>query len=327
MVKKVLVVVLAVVALVLTADVVYIGSMLFSQNTQQPPSVPYDANGSVSLYNPYNQAQLSQTDNTTLGSPYNPDSIIPTLPPVSNPTAEQPTGANGEAPSQNADATEVPTTAAADPSSYSLEQVITAMNNAITYVKSAKNFTALKEQTGNAEIVELSIAWLRAPGEAIIQAIIDSIKPLTYHFVNGTATDPKTNEVVTPFDVIPPSGEAFRIDPAGVTAYGAKKNADGSITYTVRIREETCDLAEHPPYHSTCMGYLKLEQFDLQGVKIDSGTVTYHEGQIDITVDANGMPLVFSEYLPMTGVGSGSLGISATAKMTGYLTETWSFTW
>ena len=326
MVKKVLVVVLAVITVVLCADVIYIGSLLFKQQSQQP-TVPYDADSAISLYNPYNNTQTTNpVENSTLGSPYNPQSIIPTLPSVTNPTAVQPTGVNGEHPTQDMNATEVPTTSA-DPATYSLEQVITAMNNAITYVKSAKNFTALKEQTGNAEILELSIGWLRAPGEAIIQAIIDSIKPLTYKFVNGTATDPKTKEVVTPFDVIPPSGTVFNINPAGVTAYGAKKNADGSVTYTVRIREETCDLEEHPPYHSTCMGYLKLEQFDLQGVKIDSGTVTYHEGQIDITVDAQGMPLVFREYLPMTGVGSGSLGISATAKLTGYLTETWTFTW
>ncbi|MBE6813598.1 MAG: hypothetical protein E7523_12070 [Ruminococcaceae bacterium] len=326
MVKKVLVVVLAVIAVVLLADVVYIGSLLFAQQPQQP-TVPYDPDSAISLYNPYNNTQSTKpAENDTLGSPYNPQSIIPTLPAVTNPTATQPTDANGEQPTQDVNATEAPTTQA-DPSSYSLEQVITAMNNAISYVKSAKNFTALKEQTGNAEILELSINWLRTPGQAIIQGIIDSIKPLTYNFVNGTATDPKTKEVVTPFDVIPPSGVAFKIDPAGVTAYGAKQNADGSITYTVRIREETCDLEEHPPYHSTCMGYLKLEQFDLGGAKIDSGTVTYHEGQIDITVDAQGLPVKFREYLPMTGVGSGSLGISATAKLTGYLEETWTFTW
>ncbi len=327
MVKKVLVVVLAVIAVVLCADVVYIGSLLYSQNTQQQTTVPYDPDSAISLYNPYNNQQTaSPVENSTLGSPYNPNSIIPTLPAVTNPTAVQPTDANGEPVTQDMNATEVPTTAA-EPSNYSLEQVITEMTNAVAYVKNAKNFTALKEQTGNAEILELSIGWLRAPGEAIIQAIIDSIKPLTYNFVNGTATDPKTKEIVTPFDVIPPSGVTFSIDPAGVTAYGAKKNADGSITYTVRIREEVCDLNDHPQYHSTCMGYLKLEQFDLQGVKIDSGTVTYHEGQIDITVDAQGLPVKFREYLPMTGVGSGSLGISATAKLTGYLEETWTFTW
>lgn len=326
MVKKVLVVVLAVISVVLLADVVYIGSLLFLQENQQT-TVPYDPDSAISLYNPYNNQQTaSPVENSTLGSPYNPNSIIPTLPAVTNPTAVQPTDANGEPVTQDMNATEMPTTAA-DPSNYSLEQVITEMTNAVAYVKNAKNFTALKEQTGNAEILELSIGWLRAPGEAIIQAIIDSIKPLTYNFVNGTATDPKTKEIVTPFDVIPPSGVTFSIDPAGVTAYGAKKNADGSITYTVRIREEVCDLNDHPPYHSTCMGYLKLEQFDLQGVKIDSGTVTYHEGQIDITVDAQGLPVKFREYLPMTGVGSGSLGISATAKLTGYLEETWTFTW
>ncbi len=326
MVKKVLVVVLAVIAVVLCADVVYIGSLLFTQQSQQP-TVPYDPDSAISLYNPYNNTQSANpVESDTLGSPYNPQNIIPTLPAVTNPIATQPTDVNGEQPTQDVNATEAPTTQA-DPSSYSLEQVITAMNNAISYVKSAKNFTALKEQTGNAEILELSISWLRTPGQAIIQGIIDSIKPLTYNFVNGTATDPKTKEVVTPFDVIPPSGVAFKIDPAGVTAYGAKQNADGSITYTVRIREETCDLEEHPPYHSTCMGYLKLEQFDLGGAKVDSGTVTYHEGQIDITVDAQGLPVKFREYLPMTGVGSGSLGISATAKLTGYLEETWTFTW
>lgn len=325
MVKKVLVVVLAVICVVLLVDVVYIGSLLFSQEPQQPTR-PYDADSAISLYNPYNNVNpTGAVENDTLGSPYNPQTPQPTLPPTTQPTQVQATDPEGNAVTDVTDAEEEPTVQ--DPATYSLEQTITGITNAVSYVKSAKNFTALKEQTGTAEILELSIPGLRVPGEAIIQAIINSIKPLTYQFVNGTATDPKTKETVTPFDVIPPSGAAFKIDPAGVTAYGAKQNADGTVTYTVRIREETCDLNDLPPYHSTCMGYLKLEQFDLGGAVIDSGTVTYHEGQIDVTVDAQGMPLVYREYLPITGVGSGSLGISATAKLTGYLEETWSFTW
>lgn len=327
MVKKVLVVVLAVIALVLTADVVYIGSMLFSQNTQQQPTVPYEPNGAVSLYNPYNEAQSSQSNDTTLGSPYNPQTPLPTQTVTQPYNTELPTGVNSEQPTADTNGEQNEPTTVVQPGTHSLEQTITAMTNAVNYVKSAKNFTALKEQTGNAEILELSISWLRAPGQAIIQGIIDSIKPLTYNFVNGTATDPKTKEIVTPFDVIPPSGVTFRIDPAGVTSYNVVTHADGSITYTVKIREETCDLEEHPQYHSTCMGYLKLEQFDLGGAKIDSGTVTYHEGQIDMTVNAQGMPVKYREYLPMTGVGTGSLGISASAKLTGYLEETWTFTW
>ena len=321
MVKKVLVVVLAVISVVLFADVVYFGTLLFAQ-TEEATTIAYDPNGAVSLYNPYNGAQATDVvESSSLGSPYNPQNIIPTLA-----AGEQPTTVIGEQPTQDMVGTEVPTTVQS-PSSYSLEQVITAMNNAVAYAKNGKNFTALKTQSGNAEILELSIEWLRTPGEAIIQNILNSIKPLTYNFVNGVATDPKTKEIVTPFDVIPPSGTTFSINAAGVTAYGAKENADGSVTYTVKIREETCDLYDLPPYHHTCMGYLKLEQFDLQGVKIESGTVTYHEGQIDITVNAQGLPVTFREYLPLTGVGSGSLGISASTKMTGWLEEIWTFTW
>lgn len=326
MVKKVLVVVLAVIALVLTADVVYIGTMLFSQNAQQPSTVPYDPNGAVSLYNPYNEAQSSQPEDTTLGSPFNPQTPIPTQPVTQPHAVVQPTDVSTEQPTQQGGQPVEPTTVV-QPGTHSLEQTITEITNAVNYVKSARNFTALKEQTGNAEILELSISWLRAPGQAIIQSIIDSIKPLTYNFVNGTATDPKTKEIVTPFDVVPPSGTTFSIDPAGVTYYNVVTHADGSVTYTVRIREETCDLNELPQYHHTCMGYLKLEQFDLGGAKVETGTVTYHEGQIDLTVNAQGLPVKYREYLPMTGVGTGSLGISASAKLTGYLEETWTFTW
>lgn len=328
MVKKVLVVVLAIVAVVLLADVAYIGTLLFSQDANQLPTVSDEANGPVSLYNPYNSAQTtSPSEQSTLGSPYNPQTLQPTRPPVltTNPTESS---TAGEQPTQQAEQPTSQQVSTPQADSYSLEQVITAMNNAIAYVENGKNFTAYKTQTGNAEILELSFDWLRPIGQEIIQHVLDSIEPLTYQFKNGTAVDPKTGEIVRPMDVIPPSGELFSVNPAGVTAYSATRNTDGSTTYTVKIREEVCNLEDHPPYHGTCMGYLKLEQFDLRGAKIDSGVVTYHEGQIDITVGADGLPMEFYEYLPISGDGAGSLaGITATAKMTGYLTETWTFTW
>ena len=330
--KKILVVVLAVVATVLLADVAYIGTLLFA-NEEPTVSAPEDNHGAVSLYNPYNGTNSSDhVNNTTLGSPYNPNSVIPTLPTVQQDPTYAPitdidaTDAAASDPNET-DVQQEPTSQSATPSAYSLTQVITQMQNAVAYMKSGKNFTAYKQQTGGVEITQLSIPGLRTPGEFILNEILESMKPLTYEFTNGTAVDPKTKETVTPFDVIPPSGESFYIDVNGVTRYNVTENADGSVTYSVWIREETCDLNEHPKYHSTCMGYLKLEQFDLKGVQIHQATVTYHEGQIDITVDKNGIPTVYREHLPMSGSGEGSLGISATASLTGFLEETWTFDW
>ncbi len=330
--KKVLVIVLAVVAAVLLADVAYIGTLLFS-NEETTASVTENTQGMVSLYNPYTNAQnTTDADGNAFGSPYNPNSVIPTLPTVQQYPTETPVtdvNATGEQATDPlaSDVMQEPTSQSTTPSAYSLTQTITQMQNAMAYIKSGKNFTAYKSQTGEVEIVDLSIPGLRTPGEFILNEIVQSMKPLTYEFVNGAATDPKTKETVTPFDVIPPSGESFYIDVNGVTKYNVTENADGSVTYSVWIREETCDLNEHPKYHSTCMGYLKLEQFDLKGVQIHSGTVIYHEGRIDITVDKNGLPTVLCEYLPMTGHGEGSLGLTATASLTGYLEETWTFYW
>lgn len=327
MVKKVLIVILVLSCTVFVVSASYVGSLMRAEDEIPLEAIPVakDVYEAVSLYNLYGAVQLERPDAPTAtgvsdagpsqsdATPESPSQEL-TLPPLT----EEVSATQPEQPTSAADGQQ---------DAFTLEYTIAQMEKAAGYLKNAKNFKAVKKQTGNAEILALSIGWLRAPGEMIINRIIESIKPLPYEFKDGYAVDPRTKETVTPFDVLPPAGYDFSIDPAGVTKYNVTPHADGSVTYSVWICEETSDLYEFPKYHSTCMGYLKLEQFDLGGVKITSGTVIYHEGQLDITVDANGVPISLRGYLPMTGTGAGELGISATASLTGYLEDVWEFTW
>ncbi len=324
MVKKKLIVILAVICVVLVVDVSFLGTLLYKNErpSAELQAIPLasDVNEAVSIFNQYGDVILPDSvAGTTQSTPQQQ-----AIPPVVYPDATTIPDGSTQAVTTP---TQVSTPAVEQPAEITLDYTIGKIEEAVAYLRNAKNYTAVKYQTGNAEILELSISWLRTPGEMIINKIIESIKPLQYDFQDGYAVDPKTKETVTPFDVLPPSGEQFSIDPAGVTKYNVTANPDGTTTYSVWIQEETTDLNEHPKYHSTCMGYLKLEQFDLGGVKITSGTVIYHEGQFDITVDANGVPVRLFASLPMTGSGAGELGIQATATLTGYLQDTWEFTW
>lgn len=321
--KRKLIVFLIIVCMVLVADVAFLGSLLRQEKPNGDVMSASDAYEAISIFNEYGDVQLA---------------VVPTKPPVHG--QEEPLSDESVQKLTPSDAAEVTqpqeqnaateSTQAVPPQAEEQEDlafVIKNIEEAMAYLRNAQTYTAVKNQTGNAEILELSISWLRKPGEMIINSIIQSIKPLIYEFENGYAVDPKSKENVTPFDVLPPSGEAFSIDPAGVTGYEITKNEDATTTYSVWIQEETCALEEHPKYHSTCMGYLKLEQFDLKGVKITSGTVIYHEGAFHMTVDENGVPVKLHASLPMTGSGEGELGIKASASLTGYLEDTWIFTW
>ncbi len=323
MVKKKLIVILAIICVVLVVDVSYLGTLLYKKEKlpPTPQTVPSasDVHEAVSLFNQYGDVKLPASAEDP--SQNNAQTLRPT--PVTNPDVTTMPVVDTQTPTTQMQATQP----LLQTGEVTLDYTINKIEEAVAYLRNAKNYTAVKNQTGNAEILELSISWLRGPGEMIINSIIQSIKPLVYNFENGYAVDPKTKATVTPFDVLPPSGEAFRIDPAGVTKFNTVNNPDGTTTYSVWIQEETCDLNEHPKYHSTCMGYLKLEQFDLKGVKITSGTVIYHEGQFSMTVDANGVPVRLFASLPMTGSGAGELGIQATASLTGFLEDTWDFTW
>ncbi len=329
MMKKILVVLLSVVVVVLVADLVYIGKTLFFPKTQQPVTNNYDTENMVNVptaYAPQQSAQayMQQTD------PYQtqamPSQQIQQPADSANPTVSVvPTSVSGVGD------TPMGTTSASvvqQPTGYTLEQTINAMQSAVAYVKSAQNFTGVKTQIPTMTLTYLSMPSIKAAAQEIINKFTET-KTHTFVFTNGYATDPETNEPVTPAQAIPPDSAQFRIAPESVKSYDVKTDTAGNTIFTVVIAEEKCTLqAPVPYYHSMCMDYVNLNDYDISPAKINSGDITYHDATVSVTVNSAGIPIALREIMPVTGVGNGTLIlVTADATLTGSLDEQWVFNW
>lgn len=327
MVKKFLIVLLSLIVVVLVVDVVYIGVVLFS--SEKTPTLDSNPNNTVNLYNPY-ETQPVTTPQVPLGSPYNPQTSMPVQIPQTTTQAYADIPYLPENTTQN---TTVPQEQVTKPpvqqnGAYTLQQTINEMQTAVAYVKSAKNFTGVKEQIPTLKIEELSMGFLLQPAQFIVNRFVDPVTK-TYVFTNGFAYDEDKQMNVTPAAAIPPTDSAFRIEPSSVTSYNVTENADGGKTYTVTIMEEQCTIASPVPrYHAMCMDYVDLNDYDISPAKINSGDIFYHEATVSVTVNKDGIPVMLRQYMPVSGKGEGSLsGFTATGRVTGSLDERWTFTW
>lgn len=330
MVKKIMIVLLSIVTVVLVADLVYIGTMLFASPEQ--PAVPAvsDSGNSVTVMPPaWSQPTQNAYANPVTTAPYvqqtQPVQTQP-LVPADTPTATQ----NPYGTSTSATTETVPTTLSAAPQQggYTKEQIIAAMESAVAYLKNAQNFTGVKTQIPTISLTQLSVPSLQDAAQSIINRFADT-KTTTYVFTNGYAVDPETNETVTPMQAIPPDSAQFRIAPEAVTGYNVTTDAAGNTVYAVAIMQESCTLASPVPYyHSMCMDYIDLNEYDISPAQFTSGDITYHEASIFVTVNSAGVPIALRQYMPVTGVGEGSLlFLTATGSLTGSLDEQWTFTW
>lgn len=329
MMKKVLVALLAVVVVVLVADLVYIGSVLFFPKTTQPVTNNYDTENMVSIPSLYVPPMTTQSGMQTV-NPYPTQAVVqqqtPQMTNPANPTdSVQPTAVQENSGIVSEYETDAPV--AQQPATYTLEQTIAAMESAVAYLKNAQNFTGVKTQIPTIRIVELSLSTLKGPAQAIVDRFAETTS-VTYVFTNGYAVDPETNETVTPAQAIPPDSKQFRIAPESVTGYNVTTDSAGNTTYTVAIMEESCTLAAPVPYyHSMCMDYVDLNDYDISPAKFNSGDIYYHEATVSVTVNSAGIPIALREYMPVSGRGEGTLLVTATGELTGSLDEQWTFSW
>lgn len=213
------------------------------------------------------------------------------------------------------------------PQTASKEEVLYAMSAAVNAVKTARNFGAVKYQNIDIKLDECSVPLAVTLVNPIINGFTGE-ETLNYQFVDGTCIGPKSGEPVTPNLVIPPSDVLFGIDPNGVLAYEVKK--EGTDTkYSVGLIAETATLeAPAPYYHSMCMDYLNIAALDLGSVaKLHKADFSYPGATVNVTVNAYGQIIRYEEYMPVSAYGEGSIGLSASGTISGFLHEIWTFTW
>lgn len=205
-------------------------------------------------------------------------------------------------------------------------QILEAMCMAVNSVKTAQNFAAVKYQNIDIKLDECSVSVAVPLVNPIIQSFTGE-ETLNYQFVNGSCIGPKSGEPVTPNLVIPPSDVLFALDPNGVTAAVVTKNG-AETTYSISIVAETATLENPAPYyHSMCMDYLDVTALDLGIAKLTRADFTYPGATVNVTVNQLGQIIRYEEYMPLAAYGEGSVGLTASGTISGFLHEVWTFAW
>ncbi len=208
----------------------------------------------------------------------------------------------------------------------SKEEILAVMCGAVNSVKTAQNFGAVKYQNIDVQLTECSMAFAVGIANPIIDRFTGE-ETLNYQFVNGTCIGPKSGEPVTPNLVIPPSDRLFSLDGSGITSATVSKNGYDT-TYGISLVPETATLeAPVPYYHALCMDYLDMNALDLGIAKINKGNYSYPGATVNVTVNQLGQIIRYEEYMPLSAFGEGTLGITASGTISGFLHEIWTFTW
>ncbi len=208
----------------------------------------------------------------------------------------------------------------------SKEEILTAMCTAVNSVKTAQNFGAVKYQNIDMKLTDCSISFAVSLANPIIEKFTGE-ETLNYQFVDGTCIGPKSGEPVTPNLVIPPSDRLFALDGNGITSAVVTKNGYDT-TYSITLMPENATLeAPAPYYHALCMDYLDMNALDLGIAKINKGNYTYSGATVNVTVNQLGQIICYEEYMPVSAFGEGTLGITASGTISGFLHEIWTFTW
>lgn len=214
------------------------------------------------------------------------------------------------------------------PDSLSTEEILANMGKAINDMKNYKGtFTAVQSKKVTLNINKCSISSMTSVINGVVKRLVGEDKSATYSFSNGSAANEK-GEQITATSEIPPRTKLFTLTGEGVVSAKAESSGDNTV-YTAVVKAETTDFNNMiPQYHSLGMGYLDLAGMDVSPVKITKADMQYPGGTITVTTDKTGRIISLHDYLPMSGSGSGTLGIlSADAEFNGCLDETWTFTW
>ncbi|MFI3142301.1 MAG: hypothetical protein R3Y27_08360 [Clostridia bacterium] len=222
------------------------------------------------------------------------------------------------------DTTETTAVASADPSSYTTDQIVANLNEAMATLESTPDFTAHVIDDIQVTVVDCSIAMATSLVNSVVQMFVGETDN-TYTFVDGVeqASGQSTTEFVIP------SASAFNLDPAGIASASAVQDGD-SVVYTVTLIEETATYdSPVAPYHQSTVGYLDLTDIGLPStVSIDDATLNYHGSTMTITVDSQGRVTIFDVAFPMDGSGTASISVfSGSAEFEGSMDQTWTFTY
>ncbi|MBR3815373.1 MAG: hypothetical protein IKJ27_01455 [Clostridia bacterium] len=221
-----------------------------------------------------------------------------------------------------------------DPTQYTDDQIIEMMNYYVNLVKAETNMTASKSEKVTVVVTDCSVPSLIDTVNGIVDRIVgnggDSYSYTISNGVVASTADPEaTVGSDTPFSLIPPTNKQFSVTKEGVADASVTVEANGNITYTVKLVPESTTLTSPTPvYNSTAIGYLDLAGLDISPAEISQADMQYPGSTISVTVDANDKVVKLYNGLPMSGDGKASIFFaSGSATFEGALDETWEFTY
>ena len=282
--------------------------------TETESSVVSETQGSTQTDIILTTLPTSQTEITT---------ELPTAPPVSDPT--KPAATENKQPESEAKD---------DVSKLNKAQIINRVSTAINNLKKEQNFKARQVENTTITVTDCSVKSAVGMINNIISGLAGE-ETANYNFVNGQATGvddsgkPVEDQgVVSPKDVIPPTGKNFTIPEAGVVSATAVKEGN-NIVYTLKLAEESTTIDKPVPnFNSQAIGFLDLTSLDLPGVTISEASMHYPGSTVTVTVDGNGRVISIHDYLPMDGSGAAKLAVfSGNASFEGANDEYWEFSY
>lgn len=229
------------------------------------------------------------------------------------------------------------TTEVQDVSTYSTDQILEKMNEAMATLEAAQNFTASKEETISVTVTDCTVSMLTSTVNSIVQGFVGSTSS-TYTFVDGVGTETidgtVTSTSCTAASILPPEDQTFNVSSQMVTTATATQSGDNVIYSFTLIPESTTIESGNdiPAYHSTTVGYLDLLGLELPDyVTISEANMNYHGSTVTITVDSQGRITTLDIEFPMDGEGTATvkIGLSASggASFEGGMDNSWTFSY
>ncbi len=260
-----------------------------------------------------------------------------TAPQTTAPQTTAPADDKADAPAD--DKTDAPaeeeTDAPADSSSSSVPsstaEIVKAYNDAINNTKAyTGKVTGHKIGKMKINLDDCSVSFATSSINSILQGLIsDSDRTWTFENGVGTATDDGSEKQLN--NLIPPGGRNAALTEAGVASATATDNGDG--TYTMKItlvaEKSTYDGTNtvNPVHNESVVDPLNLATLDISPASITAADMNYPNTSMEATVNSDGLITKLIVILPMQGSGTGKLGASLEAVISGEGNDTYEFTY
>lgn len=211
-----------------------------------------------------------------------------------------------------------------DPSSWSRQQIIENLTNAVNKTKAFTGSVAVQHsESFDAKVIECT-------GGSMVAGVVESligmvVKPSesVLAFNAGTAANSEGETIPL---LLPESG-MFSLPADGVVSASASKSGN-DIKITVQLVSESCGLYDKPKNNAAAIGFLDVGGLDISFLEITDANILYSGSSISVVINNQGMVTEAIYTIPLRIEGSAKVSfISGSAVFEGSQIETWNFQW